>query len=172
MRSQGKSPDRWVDTETHNLREQKPACHACALSRVRLCDPTDWGPPARQAPLSLGFSRQELWSGVPFPPLGDLPNPGMETASPASPSLAGDSLPLSGLGSPIMEKPELQLKNCWKVSVDKSESLELQGDPAIRGPPHFCTSVSPSGYWRIVLGSPAGAGGKGTTLKYARAFCS
>ena len=32
MRSQGKSPDRWVDTETHNFREQKPACNACALS--------------------------------------------------------------------------------------------------------------------------------------------
>ena len=45
---------------------------------------------ARQAPLSLGFSRQEYWSGLPCPPLGDLPNPGIK---PTSPALQADSLP-------------------------------------------------------------------------------
>ena len=44
---------------------------------------------ARQAPLSMGFSRQEYWSGLPFPPPGDLSNPGFETASLMSPALAG-----------------------------------------------------------------------------------
>ena len=39
-----------------------------------------------QVPLSIGFSRQEYWSGLPFPPLGDLPDPRME---PVSPALAG-----------------------------------------------------------------------------------
>ena len=38
---------------------------------------------AQQAPLSTGFSRQENWSGVPFPPPGDLPDPGIELKSPA-----------------------------------------------------------------------------------------
>ena len=38
---------------------------------------------AHQALLSMGFSRQEYWSGLPFPPPGDLPNPGTEPASPA-----------------------------------------------------------------------------------------
>ena len=38
---------------------------------------------ALQAPLSMGFSRQEYWSGLPFPSPGDLPNPGIEPASPA-----------------------------------------------------------------------------------------
>ena len=38
---------------------------------------------ACQAPLSMGFSRQEFWSGLPFPSLGDLPGPGIEPASPA-----------------------------------------------------------------------------------------
>ena len=50
------------------------------------------GPPrtvARQAPLSVGFSRQEHWSGLPFPSPGDLPNPGIEPTSLASPALAG-----------------------------------------------------------------------------------
>ena len=51
---------------------------------------------ARQAPLSMGFSRQEYWSGLPCPPPGDLPNLGIKTASPA---LQADSLPLSQQGS-------------------------------------------------------------------------
>ena len=44
---------------------------------------------ACQAPLSMEFSRQEYWSGLPFPSPEDLPNPGMEPASLVSPALAG-----------------------------------------------------------------------------------
>ena len=44
---------------------------------------------AHQAPLSLGFSRQEYWSGLPSPSPGDLPNPGIEPASLMSPALEG-----------------------------------------------------------------------------------
>ena len=44
---------------------------------------------ASQVPLSMGFSRQEYWSGLPCPPAGDLPNPGTEPANPASPALTG-----------------------------------------------------------------------------------
>ena len=42
---------------------------------------------ALQAPLSMGFSRQEYWSGLPFPPLGDLPDPGIKAASLTPPVL-------------------------------------------------------------------------------------
>ena len=52
-----------------------------SLSRVRLFA-TPWTV-AHQAPLSMGFSRQEYWSGLPFPSLGDLSNPGIEPRSPA-----------------------------------------------------------------------------------------
>ena len=45
---------------------------------------------ARQAPLSMEFSRQEYWSGLPFPAPGDLPDPGVK---PRSPALQADSLP-------------------------------------------------------------------------------
>ena len=45
---------------------------------------------AHQAPLSMGFSRQEYWSGLPCPPTGDLPDPGIE---PRPPALQADSLP-------------------------------------------------------------------------------
>ena len=47
---------------------------------------------ARQAPLSTEFSRQEYWSGLPFPSPGDLPNPGTESKSPGSSVLQADSL--------------------------------------------------------------------------------
>ena len=52
-----------------------------SLSHVRLFV-TPWIV-AHQAPLSMGFSRQEYWSGLPFPPQGDLPDPGVEPLFPA-----------------------------------------------------------------------------------------
>ena len=55
---------------------------------------------ACQAPLSLGFSRQEYRSGLPCPSPGDLPHPETEPGSPASSLLQVDSLPLSHWGSP------------------------------------------------------------------------
>ena len=58
-----------------------------------LCNPMDY-----QAPLSMEFSRQEYWSGLPFPSPGDLPNPGME---PVSPALQEDALPSEPPGMPI-----------------------------------------------------------------------
>ena len=44
---------------------------------------------ALQAPLSIELSRQEYWSGLPFPPPGDLPDPGIESMSPSSLAMAG-----------------------------------------------------------------------------------
>ena len=52
---------------------------------------------AYQALPSMGFSRQEYWSGLPFPSLGDLPNPGIE---PGSPTLQADALPSEPPGKP------------------------------------------------------------------------
>ena len=56
----------------------------------------------RQAPLSMGFSRQEYWTGLLCPPPGDLPDPGIKPASSVSPALQVDSLPLSHWGSPYI----------------------------------------------------------------------
>ena len=53
---------------------------------------------AHQAPPSMGFSRQEYWSGVPFPSPGDLPNPGIE---PRYPALQADTLTSEPPGKPI-----------------------------------------------------------------------
>ena len=57
---------------------------------------------AGQTPLSMEFSRQEYWSGLPFPSPGYLPKPGIEPASPVSPALQADSSSLHHLGSPII----------------------------------------------------------------------
>ena len=54
---------------------------------------------ARQAPLSMEFSRQEYWSRLPFPTPGSLPDPGVKSTFLASPALAGHSFPLHHLGS-------------------------------------------------------------------------
>ena len=56
---------------------------------------------AHQAPLSMGFSRQEYWSGLQCPPPADLPDPGIKPVSSAAPVLKSDSLPLSHWGSPV-----------------------------------------------------------------------
>ena len=64
--------------------------HACSLSCfscVRVFA-TPWAV-ARQAALSMEFSRQEYWSGLPYTPPGDLPNPGIKPTSLTSPALAG-----------------------------------------------------------------------------------
>ena len=63
------------------------ACVLTCFSHVQLFV-TPWTV-ACQAPLSMGFSKQEYWSGLPCPPPGDLPNPGTEPESLMSPALAG-----------------------------------------------------------------------------------
>ena len=65
---------------------------------------------AYQAPPSTGFSRQEYWSGLPFPSSGDLPYPGIE---PRSPELQADSLPTEPLEKHSLDQTDL----CWQSNV-------------------------------------------------------
>ena len=76
--------------------------HACVLSHSSpvILFVTLWTV-AHQAPLCMGFSGQEYWSGLPCPPPGDLPDPGIEPASLVSLALQADSLPLSHQESPL-----------------------------------------------------------------------
>ena len=82
-------------------------CCCCLVSKSY---PTFLRPPhtvVHQAPLTMGFSRQEYWSGLPFPSPGDLPDPGIEPAAPtASPALQEDSLPLSHQTSHLLPRLE------------------------------------------------------------------
>ena len=81
---------------------------------TQLC-PTLWDPwtVARQAPPSMGFSRQDYWNGLPFPSPGDLPDPGTE---PRSPALQADSLPSGLPGEPLCWKVHAHLKHCQRLS--------------------------------------------------------
>ena len=76
------------------------ACVLSCFSRVQLCAVL-WTV-AFQAPLSMGFSRQEYWSGLPFPPSGNLSDPGIK---PGSPALQADSLPFEPPGKPNPKPP-------------------------------------------------------------------
>ena len=72
---------------------------------------------ARQAPLSMGFPRQEHWSGLPFPSPGDLSNPRIKLTSPSSPALAGGFLTrYHHLGSHSLPLTILSL-NSWEVGL-------------------------------------------------------
>ena len=66
---------------------------------------------AQQVPLSMGFSRREYWSGLPCPPPGDVPNPGIEPVSLKSVHWQASSLPLVPPG-----KPSVTLKEINQVS--------------------------------------------------------
>ena len=70
----------------------------CVLSHVQFFT-TPWTV-ARQVPLSMEFSRQEYWSGLPFPSPGNLPDPGIEPKSLASPALAGGFFTTAPPGEP------------------------------------------------------------------------
>ena len=67
-------------------RPEKKVKVLVAQSCPTLCDLIDC---SHQAPLSMGVSRQEYWSGLPCPPPGDLPNPDIKCLTLASPALAG-----------------------------------------------------------------------------------
>ena len=78
--------------------------HAQSLSPVHGLFATPWTV-VYQAPLSMGFSRQEYWSGMPCPPAGDHLDPRIEPVSPMSPALQKDSLLLGHPGSQRFDDP-------------------------------------------------------------------
>ena len=72
---------------------------SCSFSCSVMSDSVTPWTVAHQGPLTTGFSRQEYWSGLPFPSPGDPPDPGME---PASPALAGGFFTTERQGSPVI----------------------------------------------------------------------
>ena len=106
---------RMVVTETRGRGEMGNCCVCvcvcvCTLSCVLLFV-TPWTA-AHQAPLSMEFYRQEHWSGVPFPPPGDLPSPGIEPRSLGSPALAGGFFTTSPPGKTTMGNCYSMGKKC------------------------------------------------------------
>ena len=83
------------------------------FSRVQLFA-TQWTV-AHQAPLSMGFSRQEHWSELPCPPPGDLPDPGTEPTSLTAPALAGRFFTTSATWKPCPRGPVVKIHFAMQV---------------------------------------------------------
>ena len=92
-------------------------CCVCVLRGVQLFE-TPWAV-ACQAPLSSGFSRQEYWSGLPFPAPGDLPDPGIKPTFLASPALAGGFFTTLPPGKPQLHTTQLKIfcinRPTWEI---------------------------------------------------------
>ena len=91
-----------------------------SLSQFRLFG-TPWTV-VHQAPLSMGFPRQESWSGLPFPPPGDLPNPRIK---PTSPALAGGFFTTEPAGKPFMKPLWRPNKSAYMRFPRTSPSTEM-----------------------------------------------
>ena len=89
------------------------------ISRVRLFA-TPWTV-ACQAPLSTGFSRQEYWSGLPFPSPGCLPNPGIEAMFP---TLQADSLPSEPPRNPYMQSTSWKMLDWMNYKQEWRETYQ------------------------------------------------
>ena len=98
-------PPPGIEPMTPAVEAQSDRWHGCVLSHFSHIFRIPWTI-AHQAPLSMGFSRQEHWSGLPFPP-PDLPNPGFDPESLRSPVLAGSFFPLAlpGKQAPVTTGP-------------------------------------------------------------------
>ena len=95
--------------------------HLCVLSCSAVSDSLQFPWTVyHQAPLSMGFSRQEYWSGLPFPPPGDLPDPVIQLRSLVSPALQADSLPAEPLRKSMLSIDSriiyiFQLQALWQI---------------------------------------------------------
>ena len=110
-------------------------CCAESLSRVWL-SVTPWTV-AHQAPLSVGFSRQEHWSGLPRPPPGDLPDSGIEPASLVSTELAGALCTAETRSKPVIwhvdkrQTALVQAPFCYILLTWKKKKMLLQSSSLI-----------------------------------------
>ena len=101
------------------------------------------GTAAHQAPLSMGFFRQEYWTGLPFPPPGDLPDPGIKPVSPIAPALQADSLPT---------KPSHQLLNIEMLLTSLVRAAAPKRPPT-SSPPQQLPQASPTSILLVPIGA-------------------
>ena len=111
-------------------------CAMCTIAQSGPALATSWTV-ALQAPPSMGFSRQEYWSGLPFPSPGDLPNPGMDLASPA---LAGRILYHWTTREALRVKWARQVKKTYSADkpADRWASLKKGRDHVLPPPAFIC----------------------------------
>ena len=118
-RMEEKNRNKWQEQQIETMIKMvvvNPSCEV-AQSCPTLCDPMDCSPPA---PPSMEFSRQEYWSGLPFPSPGDLPNPGIEAGSPALQAVA---LPSEPPGNPTKAIIPLNISGHSKSDLGEQMTL-------------------------------------------------
>ena len=127
-------------------------CVQSHLSRVRLFA-TPWTAP-RQAPLSMGFSRQEYWSRLPCPPPGDLPHPGTEPASLTSACIGRRFFTTGATWEAAQIKHTHRHANWSSLQVQRRPTppSPCLGAPTCRDQPAGRPSCSPSNLCRLSLG--------------------
>ena len=97
--------------------------HACVLSCSAVSDSTTPRTVSCQAPLSMGFSRQECWSGLPCPPPGDLPDPGIMVLQKPQPQkfwpqwFQAPLQSLRGFFHPPKREPSCSWASCWGMAM-------------------------------------------------------
>ena len=145
----------------------------CVLSRSVVSDSATPWTVAHQAPLSMGFSRQEYWSGLPCPPPGDLPDPRIEPASLTSSALAGRFLTTRGTWETLADQKPPANARCSilhfredHVRPDKrnqrilSRAHQIMEDQIKEGPAH--TLILPiallNHYYKSSSSNPPGLG--------------
>ena len=116
---------------------------AQSLRCPTLCDPLDCSPPGSSV---HEIFRQEHWSGLSFPPPGDLPNPGIKPVSPMSPALQAESLPPEPWGKPSFNRKLILKFLTYKLShVKWIASPGLMHDTGCLGLVHW---DNPEGWYR------------------------
>ena len=104
----------WIQLPIWKTEEQENMC-ACLLSHFSLVQFETLWTVAHQAPLSMGFSRQEDWSGLPCLLPGDLPNPGIKPTSLMSPGLVGSFLTTCATWEAYTESIRLAKSRLWQT---------------------------------------------------------
>ena len=94
----------------------------CIQLYLTLCDPVNCSPPGSSV---HGIFRQEYWNGLPFPPQGDLPNPGIEPMSPASPASAGRLFTTDSPGKPYILYIYMIKSSCCTPKIIQHHKLTI-----------------------------------------------
>ena len=120
------SENDWASRQQVDAKLKSYKCVKYLHSCLTLCDPMDYSPPGSSV---MGFSKQEYWSGLPFPSPRDLPDPGME---PVPPALAGRVFTTLPPGKPRPTRSN-------SLSLCRKEPLKLLSNYFF---PLFCRGIS------------------------------
>ena len=110
---------------------------------LQLCDSVTMATRAHQAPMSMVFSQQEYWSELSHHPPGDIPDPGIKSASPMSPALQADSLPAEPSGKHYFAVLQISLMSSLIRNMEQQAGSKEEKEyvKAVYCHPDYLTSM-------------------------------